>query len=139
KARWVRQVRDDDDLLEAVLDKAGEHAITIALSHLERQQRRQQPSAPLDQQTELRAIRVVTEMRLKLFKLTAENGKEIGDLTGKDLERLEHANTSRANLYRQLRKRTTGKKTVRETWDVDSFSNISDKLGPLKEVSKLFD
>lgn len=140
-ARWVRQVRDDSDLLEAALATAGHHAVVVARGQWERQQRRlgRAATAEVDQRAQLRTVRAAAEMRIKLFKLKAENGKEVGALTGKELEQLETANAGRANIYRLLRKRVTGGKTVRQAWDVDSFGAIAGKLGQLAMLNKLFD
>jgi len=141
KARWKAQVREDEDLLEMVLDSVCDHAFVLADKYLARQQTRGATRSRVSeeqQQNERRALRLTEQLRLKLFKFKAENGKEIGNLTDKDLEKLERENTVRANLYRQLRKRMRGRKTVRECWDVDSFNTIVGKLNPLNELRKVF-
>jgi hypothetical protein len=141
KARWKAQVREDEDLLEVVLDGVCDHVFVLADNYLARRQSRgatRSRTTEQQQQSELRAIRFAQQLRTKLFECTAENGKKIGRLTDKELEQLEQQNTTRANLYHQLRKRMRGRKTVRECWDVDAFSKIAGKLAPVTELKKLF-
>ena len=66
----------------------------------------------------------------------------IRDLTGDELTELETNNATRANLYRELRKRVKGHEIVGDVLDDEKFATIvnqiGDVVGDVKELSKLF-
>lgn len=139
--RWMVQVQDDDDLLEACLKEQGARAIAIARDFIapkdeektkvKQHERRKKTAAALS--------RAAAEIRDTLFNLVAENGKKIRDLTGDELDDLESANVARANLYRELRKQVKGDQIVGEVLDDEHFRRIVDHIGDVKELVELFD
>jgi len=147
KARWVSQVREDPELLTEVLENSSDHQLILARRHVVRQQDRQQQADPTAEQrrAEAIALKVVGKQRLQFFA-TKVDGKAIGEMTKKEVGRHDAKDTAlttkhatRSRIWQLLGKRLTGRKKVKQVWDVDSFrTHISGHLGDAKKMKRLY-
>jgi hypothetical protein len=147
--RWIAVVRDDDDLLEACLEAHGKHVLVLARNYWDRVTRKQvrrsisitarsRQQARRQRRLDAALLKTATKVRAKVFAFTAENGKKIAELNGHELVQLQTSNAGRAMLYRELGRRVKGEQIVGEVLDAEQFKSIVNRIGDVKELTKLF-
>ena len=107
RARAIRQVRDDEDLLEEALTNHIQHLINIARSQLEREKKsKEEGQDPRKRSRENIAglLEAATTFCTSLGDWRAENGKQFLKLTKEDCISLAADNNKRSFVYRELAK-----------------------------------